>query len=570
MFQDFKKQIFKVLSDIKIFGVLLSDLEKFNISIMEEPKEQTKGDFSLPCFLFSKELGKKPTEIADEIFMELRSVKNDVFCFERVGAYVNFFVNNEFLFDRINYFFKKSCPHPALAKKEKILLEYSSPNANKAQHLGHLRNNVLGISISNILSYVGYNVSTCMIMNDKGTAISKALYMYMNLGRKYDPKIDGRSDDFIGSLYSSYSKLEKKNPLVKEKIQEINRKWEDSDFEVRKNWKEMCNLVYKGYDDFYERLGCKFDKRYYESDIYKKGKDIVLQGLKKGIFKESEGAIVSDLEKFNISDTILLKSDGTTLYITQDLFLSKIKVKDFHPSKSIYIVSNEQNLHFKQLFKILEQLNYCKKEDSLYHLSYGYVYLPDGRMKSREGNVIQAMDLIDEVSELIYKNLKDRENEGENLKEKAESLAISAIKFQFLKINSKKDMIFDPKKSVSIFGETSLYIQYTYSRIDSLIKKSNFSNFNISSLSINMDIERDIIRKILKFNDIIISSALLYDPSVLCKYLIEISGLYNDYYQNNKILGSENEESSLNISFFVSNIIKKGLEILDIKIFNRI
>ncbi|MCF7795978.1 arginine--tRNA ligase [Patescibacteria group bacterium] len=569
MFYEFKNQIFKTLSDVKIFGVLLSDLEKFDISIIEEPKDQEKGDFSLPCFLFSKELGKKPSEIADEIFMELRSVKNDVFCFERVNAYVNFFINNEFIFDRINYFFKKSCPSPVLSKKEKILLEYSSPNANKAQHLGHLRNNVLGISMKNILSYVGYSVSTCMIVNDKGTAISKALYMYMNLDREYNPEIDGRSDDFVGALYSSYSKLEKENPKVKEEIQEINRKWENGDLEIRKKWKEMCDLVYQGYDNLYNRLGCTFDKRYYESDIYEKGKDIVLKGLEDGIFQKSEGAVVSDLSSFNIPDTVLLKSDGTTLYITQDLYLSKIKKKDFHPKKSIYIVANEQNLHFKQLFKILEQLGYYKNQDTLHHLSYGYVYLPDGKMKSREGNVIQSMDLIDEVSDLIYKNLKNREDENENLKEKAESLAISTIKFQFLKINSKKDMIFDPKKSVSINGETSLYIQYTYSRINSLLKKANFSDFNIKSVSINADIERDLLRRVLKFNNTISSSVLSYDPSIICKYLIDISKVYNDYYQNNKILGSKNEESSLNISYFVSTIIKKGLEILDIKVFNR-
>lgn len=569
MFYEFKKQIFQTLSDIKIFGVLLSDLEKFDISIIEEPQDQKKGDFSLPCFLFSSELGKKPSEIADEIFMELRLVKNDVFSFERINAYVNFFINNDFIFDRINYFFKNSCPNPILSKKEKILLEYSSPNANKAQHLGHLRNNVLGISMKNILNYVGFSVSTCMIMNDKGTAMSKALYMYMNLGRDYNPEIDGRSDDFVGSLYSSYTKLEKENPAIAGEIQEINRKWENGDLEIRKKWKEMCDLVYAGYDELYDRLGCTFDKRYYESDIYEKGKDIVLKGLKDGIFQKSEDAIISNLSSFNIPDTILLKSDGTTLYITQDLYLSKIKKKDFHPKKSIYIVANEQNLHFKQLFKILEQLKYYENKDSLYHLSYGYVYLPDGKMKSREGNVIQAMDLIDEVSNLIYENLKDREDKEENLRKKAESLAISAIKFQFLKINSKKDMIFDPKKSVSINGETSLYIQYTYSRINSLLKRANFTKFNIKSVAINIDIERDLLRRILKFNNTIISSALSYDPSVICKFLIDISKVYNDYYQNNKILGSENEESSLNISYFVSKIIEKGLEILDIKVFNK-
>lgn len=576
MFQEFKNQIFQVLSNIEIFGVLLSDLEKFDISIIEEPQDQKKGDFSLPCFLFSQQLAKKPSEIADEIFMELRLVKNDVFYFERVNAYVNFFIDQDFIFDRINYFFKNSFPHPVLSKKEKILLEYSSPNANKAQHLGHLRNNVLGLSMKNILDYVGFSVSTCMIMNDKGTAMSKALYMYMNLDKKYNPKKDGRSDDFVGSLYSAYSKLEKENPDVALEIQELNRKWESGDLKTRKKWKEMCDLVYSGYDELYDRLGCVFNKRYYESDLYEKGKNIVLKGLKDGIFKKSDDAIVSNLSSFNLSDTILLKSDGTTLYITQDLYLSKIKKKDFHPKKSIYVVSNEQDLHFKQLFKILEQLGYYENQDSLYHLSYGYVYLPDGKMKSREGNVIQAMDLIDEVSDLIYENLKNREENKENkknkekvLKEKAESLAVSAVKFQFLKINSKKDMIFDPEKSISINGETSLYIQYTYSRINSLLEKSDFSSFDIKSVAINADIERDLLMRILKFNNTIISSALSYDPSVLCKYLIDIAKVYNDYYQNNKILGSKDEKSSLNISYFVSNILEKGLGILDIKVFNR-
>lgn len=541
----YKEQLIQILNTTGVF-------ENFNLEeLIEEPKDKSNGDFSLPCFSFSKAFSKSPNDFASSIFEKVKD--NRIFDLSIIGPFLNFKLKTEFLLTDLENYEKNLKSLNKIGNKKKILLEYSSPNTNKAQHLGHLRNDVLGVCLTNILKACGYSVVTSCMFNDKGTAIAKTIYGYMKFGNNAEPKEDEKHDKFVGNFYVLASKYEKENKEAREEINEINRKWEAGDKEIIKTWKKLTNWVYDGYNNTYKTLGCKFDKKYYESEIFEYAKDIVLKGLEDNVFKKSEGAIVSNLEKYNLPDTVLLKTDGTSLYITQDLYLAKLRNKEIKPEKTIYIVANEQNLHFKQLFSILEQLNIGKREN-YFHLNYGYISLPTGRMKSREGTVVDAEDLIDEVIELA----------------KSKEIGLGALKFQLLKVDAFSDFIFDPTKSVELTGDTSVYIQYTYARITSVLDKAK--NFKYKTLNQKLlgldDSEINLMRELNSYNDTILKVSTSYNPSYLCKKLLDISNAYNNFYQKNRIIDAEGEEIKnfrLLLSKATKDYIKHGLTLLEIE-----
>lgn len=562
---NYKKEVIKILKKVEILKDF--DIEK----LIEEPKDKNNGDFSLPSFVISKKIGKDLKNVIDIIYEEVAD--NKLFNVFPVVPFLNFKLKNEYLIKDLKNSKKIFSELKKIGNNKKILIEYSSPNTNKSQHLGHLRNDILGVSLSNIFKTCGYKVITACMFNDKGISIAKTIYGYMKFGNNAEPQNNEKSDKFVSNFYVLASQYEKENKSATEEINEINRRWELKDPEIINIWKKLTGWVYKGYLQTYKTLDCKFDKLYYESNIFEKGKDLVLKGLKKNIFVKSDGAIVSNLKQYNLPDTVLLKSDGTSLYITQDLYLAKLRNKEINPKKTIYIVANEQNLHFKQLFSILEQLKIGKREN-YFHLNYGYISLPTGRMKSREGTVIDADDLINEVIENSYKKLieNDKEKNLKELRKKAEIIGIGATKFQFLKVDSFSDFVFDPQKSVELTGDTSVYIQYTYARICSLLKKSkvkqrDFIRFSIKNILLMKD-EIGLMRELNSYDESIIKSMENYNPSFLCKKLLDIANTYNNFYQKNRIidLNDKNlQKIRLFLSYTTKEYIKNGLKLLGIK-----
>ncbi|MCK5347394.1 MAG: arginine--tRNA ligase, partial [Candidatus Heimdallarchaeota archaeon] len=365
-----------------------------------------------------------------------------------VGPYLNFFINNQQLakitIETIQS--EKEKYGRGKTQNEKIMVEYSSPNTNKAQHLGHVRNNLLGMALSTILKYSGYDVLRTCLMNDKGMGIAQSMLAYKLWGNNEKP--DVKSDHFVAKWYVEFGKRVKDNPELEKQAQELNELFEEGDEETLKLWKTMSKWVYDGYDVTYKRLGCVFDKTYYESAIYKKGKDIVQRGWDKGIFEKEDGAVVAKLEQFKMPDKFLLKSDGTSLYVTQDIYLAELKEKEFNMDRSIYVVASEQNLHFEQLFAILKLLGHSWA-DKCYHLSYGMINLPSGKMKSREGTVVDADDLMDDMEKLAETEIRKRHDLPEDeIKKRAKQIGIGALKFYILKYEPSKDFMYNPEESI--------------------------------------------------------------------------------------------------------------------------
>ncbi len=587
----YKIKLIELLKTVNINGVSLSDIpnswlnqkieskidflnrdEKsynFVYGLVEAPKDLKNGDFSFPCFFFAMkgvDLVKNPNEAANIIYSQI--LNNNIFDVSVAGPFLNFKIKESILIDEFSNYKENLDLLKNIGNNKKILIEYSSPNTNKSQHLGHLRNNLLGVSLSNIFRDCGFNVVTSCIFNDKGTAMAKTIWGYMKFGNNSEPN-DIKSDKFVSEFYVKASQYEKEHPEVTEEINEINRKWENGDVKVVAMWKKLVDWVYEGYKETYEKLGCTFDYKYYESDIYKKGKEISQEAFKNGILKEGDsGAIVTNLEKYDLPDTIVIKSDGTSLYITQDIYLAKLRNEEICPDKTIYIVANEQNLHFKQLFALLDQLHIGKREN-YFHLNYGYVTLPTGRMKSREGTVVDADDLIDSV-------VKEAQLIAPGQKNVAEEIGLGAVKFQFLKVDAFSDFVFDPIKSIELTGDTSVYIQYAYARINSIFNKLNIDSLKFNNLKFkNIKLENEeinLMREILTFNDSMEKVIETYSPSFLCKKLLDIANAYNSFYQKCRILDLENDDLKnfrLELSRITSVYIKYGLNLLGINIVDK-
>ncbi len=559
-----------------------------NIIEFQKTRKEFEGDLTLVVFPLIRIFKKSPEEICNEIGFLLSKQIMFISSFNVIKGFLNIELNNNFWIESIikisktkNYGITKKNN-----KSETTLVEFSSPNTNKPLHLGHIRNIVLGDSVSRIIEATGKNVKRVQIINDRGIHICKSMLAWQTFGNGETPeKANMKGDHLVGKYYvkfnqeynkelaelrgQGYSEDEciNKSKLNKE-AKELLLRWESNDSEVIKLWSQMNNWVYAGFNETYKKLGVTFDKNYYESETYLLGKDLIEEGLKSNVFyKKEDNSVWVDLTEFGLDEKLLLRSDGTAVYITQDIGTAIQRFKDFKFSEMVYTVGNEQNYHFDVLFKILKKLNYSWA-NMCHHLSYGMVDLPEGKMKSREGTVVDADDLLKHVlySSIELSNQLNKKNDLSNKDHKVISLA--AIKYFLLKVDAKKNMMFNPKESIDFNGNTGPFLLYTYARIKSLIRKNN-TKIEIKKVEIN-SIEKDLIKKIIEYPEVIRDSAFSYNPSLICNYIFEMVKIYNRFYQNNEILVDDQLTRSLRltISEEVSKIIKSssyllGFEVLE-------
>ena len=559
-----------------------------NIIEFQKTRKEFEGDLTLVVFPLIRIFKKSPEEICNEIGYLLSKQIMFISSFNVIKGFLNIELNNNFWIESIikisktkNYGITKKNN-----KSDTTLVEFSSPNTNKPLHLGHIRNIVLGDSVSRIIEATGKNVKRVQIINDRGIHICKSMLAWQTFGNGETPEnANIKGDHLVGKYYVKFNqeynkelaelrdqgysedKCINKSKLNKE-AKELLLRWESNDSEVIKLWSQMNNWVYAGFNETYKKLGVTFDKNYYESETYLLGKDLIEEGLKSNVFyKKEDKSVWVDLTDFGLDEKLLLRSDGTAVYITQDIGTAIQRFKDFKFSEMVYTVGNEQNYHFDVLFKILKKLNYSWA-NMCHHLSYGMVDLPEGKMKSREGTVVDADDLLKHVlySSIELSNQLNKKNDLSNKDHKVISLA--AIKYFLLKVDAKKNMMFNPKESIDFNGNTGPFLLYTYARIKSLLRKNN-TKIEIKKVEIN-SIEKDLIKKIIEYPEVIRDSALSYNPSLICNYIFEMVKIYNRFYQNNEILVDDKLTRSLRltISEEVSKIIKSssyllGFEVLE-------
>ena len=542
---------------------------------LETPPDSKLGDYAFPCFGLAKELRKSPMEIAKDLASKLKPNKY-IKEIKSTGPYVNFFVSNEILNETIlNEILKQKEKYGFSEKKnKKIVVEFPAPNTNKPLHLGHVRNMLIGESLSRILEFNGYKLFRVNLNNDRGIHICKSMLAYKKWGDTKTPKSENKkSDHFVGDFYVLYNKKLKENPDLDKEAQEMLRKWEAGDKEIVELWKKMNNWAINGFNETYKTFGIKHDKTYNESEHYDKAKDIVLDGLKKGIFKKDDDEnVFVELEKYNIPNKILLRADGTSVYMTQDLMLAQLKYKDFKMDKSIFVVGSEQKLHFRQLFKILELIGF-KNFDGCYHLAYGMIYLPEGKMKSREGTVIDADNLVGDMIALARKEIQKRHDlDKKEIDQRAEQIGMGALIFFILKYDALKDFVFNPKESISFEGETGPYIQYAHARICSILRKfgkridkSFLDKTDLSLLKEKQ--ETELIKLLGKFPDVVEDAASSYKPSLIARYLIDLSQSFNEFYHIHQILKEKEELKNARILLIdsVRQVLKNGLNLLGIE-----
>lgn len=577
----------------KISEVIQSTYQINGVSLeVQENKSGFEGDFTVVIFPLVKLLKKSPDAIGMELGGALAAQTSLVESFNVVKGFLNLTVNNNFFLENLKSitenFGKKE------AKNQTVMVEYSSPNTNKPLHLGHIRNNLLGFSVAKILEEAGYNVIKTQIINDRGIHICKSMLAWEKSGKQENPQSTGlKGDKLVGNYYVEFDKNYKKEiadlvaegydedvakkqaPSIKE-AQQMLLDWEKGDDKVRNLWNEMNSWVYAGFNETYKRLGVDFDQVQYESKTYLLGKDLIQQGLNSGVFyRKDDGSVWVNLEDEGLDQKLLLRSDGTSVYMTQDLGTAVERFKDNDIQKLIYTVGNEQDYHFQVLFKILKKLGY-QWADQLYHLSYGMVELPEGKMKSREGTVVDADDLMEEMYQTAKEKAQELgklENLDDEEKERSyETVGLGALKYFMLKVDPKKKMLFNPAESIDFNGNTGPFIQYTYARIQSLLGKANYTFLETEGdIQLN-EYEKDLIMQLANYKDIVEKAAETLSPAHVANYVYDLVKTYNSFYQNNQILSQENPETvqfRLNLSDITAKTVKKSLELLGIGTVNR-
>ena len=570
-----------------------------NITI-EETIKNYDGFYTFIIFPHISKIKKKPEDIGILIGENLKLNSDIISGFNVVKGFLNFELSNSYLlsiFDHIKN-------HKSWGFKKKngkdVMIEFSSPNTNKPLHLGHMRNIFLGYSLSKILEANGYTVHKVQIINDRGIHICKSMVAWKLFGNNETPHSSGiKGDKFVGKFYVMFENEHKKqvsklvdNGLsideanlsteIMRMAKEVLLKWENKDKKIISLWKKMNGWVYDGFNKTYDLIEVDFDKNYYESETYLLGKKQIKKGLKDKIFyKEKDNSVWVDLTDEGYDKKILLRNDGTSVYITQDIGTAIKRFEDF-PSiiKQIYTVGSEQDYHFKVLFKILEKLNY-KWAKECFHLSYGMIDLPTGKMKSREGTVVDADQLIFDMIETAKKRTNDLgkidDFDVDDSKALYNVIALGALKYFLLKVDPKKRMLFDPEESIDFHGNTGPFIQYTYARIFSIIKRADilkldYNNFNSSKILKTTSSQKKLINHIYQFSDAIDISSDSYSPSVIAKYVYELAKNYNSFYQDDKIFDGKNNETTLfkiSLSKMVLKTIKNALLLLNIRVPNK-
>src|SRR5210317_620601 len=561
---------------------------------LQETRKEFDGDLTLVVFPFVRAAKKKPEEVAEEIGAKLLDMQA-IAGFNVVKGFLNLSLDRGVYVDQFKTFSTDlNFGLPAPGSKGAYIVEYSSPNTNKPLHLGHIRNNLLGYSVAEILKANGVAVSKVQIINDRGIHICKSMLAWQEYGNGETPESTGlKGDHLVGKYYVKFDQVykEEMKRLLDEgktgdeakklapsllKAQEMLLKWEQGDAEVVTLWKTMNNWVYTGFNTTYTKLGVDFDKNYYESQTYVLGKDDVNKGLESGVFyKKDDGSVWIDLEDDGLDHKLVLRSDGTSVYMTQDIGTAIQRFKDFEAKGMTYVVGNEQDYHFKVLFLILSKLGYAWA-NSLHHLSYGMVDLPSGKMKSREGTVVDADDLIDSMvadAGAISKELGKIEGMDEGEQQALfHTLGLGALKYFILKVDPKKRMLFNPAESIDFTGNTGPFIQYTYARIQSLQRKGPGGlHFNWDTVETNGE-EVTLMKAILAYPSMVAQAAESLSPAVLANYTYDLVKKYNGFYQNNSILNAESDERiafRLLLSKKVGEVIASSMNCLGIQVTNR-
>ena len=569
----------------KLFGDNEYDVQ------FQKTRKEFKGDITLVVFPFTKFSKTGPEETAKKIGDELISL-SEIKNFNVVKGFLNIEIEDVFWLSQLDQILNQQDYGFISINKNSptYLVEYCSPNTNKPIHLGHIRNNLLGFSVAEILKASGKNVKKVQIINDRGIHICKSMVAWQEFGDGETPKSTGtKGDHFVGKYYVLFDKQYKKeiaeliekgiDPKLAEeqapillKAKEMLIRWEKKEKSVTDLWKKMNSWVYDGFEKTYNRLGVDFDKNYYESETYLLGKDVVQNGLNSGVFyKKDDGSVWIDLTEDGLDEKIILRSDGTAVYMTQDIGTAIQRHEDFDFSNMIYTVANEQDYHFKVLFLILEKLGYSWAK-SCHHLSYGMVDLPSGKMKSREGTVVDADDIMEDMNQnakAIAKELGkiDIENNQES-EELYENIGMGALKYFMLKVDPKKRMLFDPKESIDFNGNTGPFIQYTYARIMSILRKNKHKIVVNNQLCINQK-EIELIKNILELPKIVQESANSYSPAIIANYVFDLVKEFNSYYQSTTILGADTDEIisfRVALSKKVSDNIKSAMFLLGINV----
>ena len=564
---------------------------------LQKTRKEFEGDFTLVVFPFLALSKKRPEDTAQEIGEFLKANQPVVSAFNVVKGFLNLSISTNYWIDLLTTIDKteKWGTVEATADSPLVMVEYSSPNTNKPLHLGHIRNNLLGYALSNIIAANGNRVVKTNIVNDRGIHICKSMLAWQKWGEGATPESVGKKGDhLIGDYYVAFDKhykaelaelmekgmskeeAEAASPLMAE-AREMLVKWEAGDKEVRALWEKMNNWVYEGFDETYKRLGVDFDKIYYESDTYLVGKETVLEGLEKGLFYRKEnGSVWADLTNEGLDEKLLLRSDGTSVYMTQDIGTAQLRFRDYPIDKMVYVVGNEQNYHFQVLSLLLDRLGFSWGK-GLVHFSYGMVELPEGKMKSREGTVVDADDLMDEMINTARETSEELGGKLNDLtaEEKAEInriIGLGALKYFMLKVDARKNMLFNPKESIDFNGNTGPFIQYTYARTRSIERKAAEAGVNVDTANAPESIsekECAIIRMLNEFPAIIKQAGTDYSPSGIANYTYDLAKEYNQFYHDYSILREENESVKafrILLTRNVGKVIKTAMNILGIDV----
>ncbi len=557
-------------------------------------RKDFEGDITLVVFPMLKQVKTNPTQLAEKIGKYLEDEVEEVAGYNVIQGFLNIVISDKYYINFFNDVKDREDFGILLPQSDAsgIMVEYSSPNTNKPLHLGHIRNNLLGYSVSEILKAAGNEVYKVQVINDRGIHICKSMVAWQKFGNSETPESTGlKGDKLVGNYYVKFDQEYKKEiaqlqeegksedeakagaPIFVE-AQEMLRKWEANDPEVVKLWSTMNQWVYDGFDKTYDALGVDFDKNYYESKTYLLGKDNVQKGLEDGVFfKKEDGSVWIDLSDEGLDEKIVLRSDGTAVYMTQDIGTAIQRFQDFDINQMVYTVGNEQEYHFKVLFLILKKLGY-DWADALYHLSYGMVDLPSGKMKSREGTVVDADDLIKEMAETA-KNISEElgKLDGYSEAEKEELyriIGLGALKYYILKVDPRKRILFNPEESVDFQGNTGPFIQYTYARIQSILRKAEFDTSAELSKEFSFhEKEKELIKQVQLFPETVALAAENHSPALIANYTYELVKSFNSFYQNVQILGIEDEAEKVfrvQLSRLVANVIKSGFKMLGIEV----
>lgn len=585
------KEVVKDLFDAEISDSMIQ---------LQKTRREFEGDITLVVFPFVKISKMGPEQAGEAIGAKLQEKLEEVDGFNVVKGFLNLSISNKYWLGFFEGAYKDSSfGYAPVDSKDRVLVEYASPNTNKPLHLGHLRNIFLGYSVSKILKANGHKVSKVQIINDRGIHICKSMLAWQKLGNGETPESAGlKGDKLVGKYYVEFDKMykaqqkeliaagkseeeaAKEAPAILE-AQEMLRKWEAGDKEVYELWKMMNSWVYEGFNASYQTMGVDFDKNYYESDTFILGRDEVLKGLEKGIFYQKEdGSIWVDLTEEGLDHKALLRKDGTAMYITQDIGTAILRFNDFPDTAyQIYTVGNEQEYHFKVLFKILKKLGF-EQADMCYHLSYGMVELPEGKMKSREGTVVDADDIMAEMKNVAEEVATEQGKlEGLSPEEKSSTyhhIGMSALKYFLLKVDPVKNMLFNPKESIDFTGNTGPFIQYTYVRTKAIERKFMDSFGELSNGGVGAEklskMEVQLIKKLYDFPDVISEAGRTYNPSLIANYTYELVKEFNSFYHDFSILREEDialRDFRVMLSSKVGETIGKGMGLLGIEMVER-